>query len=116
MNIQIIANRLVDLCRQGQLQQAQQELYAEDAVSLKPVNGSFRAVNGLAAIQEEQATFLSHTQIHSISVSGPLVATTYFSVVMTMDMTRQGSGRVTVNEVCVYKVIDGKIVQEQFFF
>lgn len=34
---------------------------------------------------------------------------------MTMDCTMKGHPRVTVPELCVYKVKDGKIVSEEFF-
>jgi len=35
---------------------------------------------------------------------------------MGMDVTMKGMGRVKMEEVCVYKVKDGKVVSEQFFF
>ena len=36
MNTQQIATRLAELCRQGQFEAAQKELFAEDAVSIEP--------------------------------------------------------------------------------
>ena len=36
MNVDAIAARLVMLCREGQFEQAQRELYADDAVSIEP--------------------------------------------------------------------------------
>ena len=117
MTIQQIADRLVVLCRQRQFRQAQDELYAPDAVSLKPENGAFRTTQGLAAIQAEGAAFWNRVEtLHEITVSDPLVAATYFSVVMRLDMTLPGVGRRTVNEVCVYRVEADQIMQEQFFF
>jgi limonene-1,2-epoxide hydrolase len=35
---------------------------------------------------------------------------------MVLDATIKGMGRMTLEEVCVYEVKDGKIVVEQFFF
>ena len=36
MTTQQIAHRLAELCNQGQFEQAQKELFADDAVSIKP--------------------------------------------------------------------------------
>jgi predicted ester cyclase len=44
------------------------------------------------------------------------VAGDYFSIAWMMDITMKGQGRVKMEEVCVYKVKDGKIVWEQFFY
>jgi hypothetical protein len=35
---------------------------------------------------------------------------------MSIDATMKGMGRQVLDEVCVYEVKDGKIVQEQFFY
>jgi len=34
MNTEAIAKRLIELCREGKYEEAQRELYAEDAVSI----------------------------------------------------------------------------------
>ena len=117
MTIQQIADRLVVLCRQRQFRQAQEELYAADANSLKPDNGAFRTTYGLAALQAEGTAFWSRVEtLHELTVSEPLVAAIYFSLVMRLDMTLPGVGRRVVDEICVYRVSDERIVQEQFFF
>ena len=36
MTTQEIANQLADLCRNGEFEKAQKDLYAEDAVSIEP--------------------------------------------------------------------------------
>ena len=35
---------------------------------------------------------------------------------MALDVTLEGRGRVTMEELCMYEVDDGKIVAEQFFY
>jgi hypothetical protein len=35
---------------------------------------------------------------------------------MGMEVTMKGAGRVDMHEICVYKVENGKIVKEQFFY
>jgi hypothetical protein len=36
MNVEAIATRLVKLCREGKFEEAQRELYTDDAVSIEP--------------------------------------------------------------------------------
>jgi len=120
MNIEAIAKRLVELCREGKYDDAQRELYAEDAVSIEPDGlppGALGSVKGLAAIYEKGRQFNAMIEaVHGGSVSEPVVAGNWFSVAMAMDVTMKGRGRMNMSEICVYRVRDGKIVHEQFFY
>lgn len=115
-----IAKRLVEMCRNNQWDQAQEELYADDAVSLEPEGlppGALGDAHGLPAIREKARKFNERIEaVHGGFVSDPLVAGDWFSVAMGMDVTFKDMGRVKMEEVCVYRVRDGKIVQEQFFY
>jgi len=46
----------------------------------------------------------------------PIVAGNHFAVLMGMDVTMKGAGRMKMDEIAVYEVKDGKIVKEQFFY
>lgn len=120
MNVAQIAQRLVALCREGKFEEAQNELYAQDAVSIEPdglPEGALGNVQGLDAIREKGREFQARTEaVHSMAVSEPLVAGNWFSVTMVMDITMKQLGRLTMGELCVYQVRDGKIVREQFFY
>jgi ketosteroid isomerase-like protein len=120
MDIEAIAKRLVELCREGKYEDAQRELYAEDAVSIEPDGlppGALGNVQGLAAIYEKGRQFNAMIEaVHGGSVSEPVVAGNWFSVAMAMDVTMKGRGRMNMSEICVYRVHDGKIVHEQFFY
>ena len=118
MNIEQIAKRLTELCREGKYEEAQTELYSEDAVSIEP-DGSVGLGNagGLPAILEKGRKFQSMLEaVHGGSVSEPIVAGNWFSISMTLDVTMKGRGRVNMSEICVYGVRNGKIFHEQFFF
>jgi hypothetical protein len=113
-----IANRLVELCSQGQFEQAQKELYAEDAVSIEP-HGTpdfQQETKGLDAILEKGQKWASMVEeYHGMKVSQPLVGENSFAVTMFMDVTMKQRGRMAMTELCVYNVKDGKVVSEQFF-
>lgn len=118
MSTQDIANRLAELCRQGKFQAAQQELFAEDAVSIEPfpTEGFPKETRGLRAIIDKGHKFDSMVEkLHGVSASAPLVAGNAITFTLTLDATMKGRGRVKMEEICVYEVKDGKITSEQFF-
>jgi ketosteroid isomerase-like protein len=118
MSVENIAKRLVELCREGKFEQAQDELYATDAESTEP-SGTPQAgtVKGIAAIKQKGKQFQEGTEaIHGMTVGEPTIAANWFSVAMTMDITMKQYGRMTMNEICVYHVKDGKIDKELFFY
>ncbi|HEY5551781.1 MAG TPA: nuclear transport factor 2 family protein [Opitutaceae bacterium] len=117
MKTKEIAERLVALCRKGEWETAQKELFAADAVSVEPYETPEFPIEtkGLDAIYEKGRKFGSMVEeMHSLSVSDPLVAPSSFASTMTMDITMKGQGRMQMAELCVYEVKDGKIVSERF--
>lgn len=112
-----IANRLVELCRKGAFEKAQDELYAGDAVSIEP-HGTpdfEKETHGLDAIKEKGKKWESMVEeSHGIEVSDPLVSDNSFALTIMMDMTMKGRGRMKMTELCIYHVKDGKVVSEQF--
>ena len=121
MNTQQIANRLVELCRDGKGQQAQDELYSNDAVSVEmegmKASGMPTVAKGMDAIREKGRVFNEGIEaVHGGTVGDPIVTGNWFAITMTMDATMKGRGRINMEEICVYQVRDGKIVREQFFY
>ena len=118
MDTKQIAQRLVELCREGKYDQAQQELYGKDAVSIEGDGQKAEGVTrGFDAIRIKSKQWADNlVEVHGGSVGEPIVAGNWFSVVMGLDATYKDMGRVAMNEVCVYQVRDGKIVHEQFFY
>jgi len=109
-----IASRLASLCEQQQFLQAYEELYSERAVSIDPINKN-EPIEGLAALMERERQFLTATEIHAISVAEPTFAGNYFCVTLSMDFTPAGQERRKIEELCVYKIENGKIISQQFF-
>ncbi|GGB14427.1 hypothetical protein GCM10011511_42810 [Puia dinghuensis] len=113
-----IANRLCELCAQGNFEGAQKELYADDAVSIEAhATPDFQQeTKGLEGIIEKGRKWGSMVEeYHGMKVSQPLVGENSFAVTMFMDVTMKGQGRMGMTELCVYNVKDGKVVSEQFF-
>jgi len=113
-----IAARLVELCRQGQYEAAQKELYADNAISIEPyATPEFeKETKGLKAILEKGHKFEAMTEkIYATTISEPLVSGSTIAFLLSMDMAMKGAKRSTMEEICVYQVKDGKIISEQFF-
>ena len=117
MSTQEIANRLVELCRHGSWRQAQDELYSQDAASIEAeASPAFeRVTKGIEGLHEKTRIWNEMVEeMHGIEVSDPLIADAAFAVTMKMDVTMKGRGRIAFNELCSYKVKDGKVVEESF--
>lgn len=118
MTVNEIANKLVDYCRKGQWDQAQNELYADNALSIEPAGGPWpETIQGREAIDQKAAQFESMVEeVYGIEVTEPIVCGDQFSIGMTMDVKMKGMERSKNPEICVYEVRDGKITKEQFFY
>jgi hypothetical protein len=118
MTTQDVANRFQELARQGNWAQIQEELYAENAVSIEPDDSpGLKSVQGKQAIKQKGEEFNQMTEeIHGGYSTDPVVAGRFFSVAMGMDCTMKGMGRMKMDEIAVYEVKDGQIVKEHFFF
>lgn len=117
MTVQEIANRLVALCREGNYETAQRELYSADAVSIEPyATPEFpQETRGRDAIIEKGRKFVAMVEeTHSSEVGDPIVAGNSFACTMRIDVTMKGQGRMDMRELCIYDVKDGKIISERF--
>ncbi|HRI22009.1 MAG TPA: nuclear transport factor 2 family protein [Panacibacter sp.] len=118
MTTQEVANRMAELFKENKWMQVQDELFAENAVSIEPAHSQgLQSVEGIAAIKQKGEHFNSMVEeVHGGWVSDLIVAGNFITCGMGMDATMKGAGRMKMDEVCVYEVKDGKIIKEQFFF
>jgi hypothetical protein len=118
MTTQEVANRFNELAQTGQWEQIQNELFADNAVSIEPPGSQgLQSVEGLSAIKEKGKRFSEMVEeMHGGYSTPPVVGGRFFSVAMGMDCTMKGMGRQKMDEIALYEVKDGKIVREQFFY
>lgn len=118
MNTQQVANRLVELCREGKNMQVIDELYADTIVSTEmPWMEGETVTKGIKAVAKKSEDWYENVQeIHSSEISDPIVAGNHFTLKMAFDATFKDRGRQQMEELCVYEVDNGKIVNEQFFY
>ncbi|MDP9076514.1 MAG: nuclear transport factor 2 family protein [Bacteroidota bacterium] len=118
MNAQEVASRLVQLCREGKNVEAINELYDDNIVSIEPEGSPMpgKTVGKQAVLESTNRWFDSVEQLHSVEISDPLVSDDFFACTMKIDATYKEHGRNVMNELCVFEVRDGKIVNDQFFY
>ncbi len=119
MTTQEVADTLVKLCSQGKFQEAKEALYSPDIESVEAgaPPGQPRESKGIAAVTAKGEWWAANHEVHRFTVEGPVVGGAHFSVSFKMDATfKPQSKRFQMDEIAVYKVVDGKIVYEQFFY
>ena len=119
MNTMEIANKMVELCRQGKNMEALNTLFADDVVSVEAAAapGMGREARGLAAVKAKGEWWLANHEIHSASLTGPWPHDDRFIVGFQYDLTNKPSGqRMKMDEVGLYQIRNGKIVREEFFY
>jgi hypothetical protein len=119
MTTKEIAEGLVKLCSQGKFEEAAKTFYSPDIVSVEAgaPPGQSRESRGLQAVLAKGEWWVANHEIHSSKVEGPLVAGSHFAVTFKLDVTfKPEKKRIQMEEIGVYKVADGKIVYEEFFY
>ena len=113
-----VANRFNELAQSGQWEKIQDELFANDAVSLEPPQSQgMQSAEGLPAIKEKGKQFGAMVEeMYGGYSHEPQVAGNFFAVAMGMDCKMKGMDRMKMDEIALYEVNNGKIVKEQFFY
>lgn len=115
MSLRTIGRQLVDLCNQGKNFDVMETMYAPDIVS---VEGDGAETVGQGPVIQKSRVWQGKNVIHSEKLRGPYFnGQNQFAVHFTFEITRNATGeRLTLEEVGVYTLKDGKIVREQFFY
>ena len=116
MNTQEIATAFADLCKAGKFEEAGQQYWSDDIVSCEPMTGDMARLEGRAAVDAKGAWWYANHEIHSVKVEGPYVHGDQFILRFQMDVTPKDGARMLMDEMGVYSVAGGKVVEERFFF
>ena len=119
MTTQEVANKYVEMCKAGKMNDIQAELYGETAVSIEMegAQGFPTKVEGMEALKTKGEHWQGMVEaFHGLEVEGPVVAGDFFSCALKMDITYKGQPRRKDEEIATFQVKDGKIVSEQFFY
>jgi ketosteroid isomerase-like protein len=116
MGTQELAQAFTDLCRKGQFDEAGKRFWSDDIVSKEAMPGEMAELKGRKAVEAKGTWWYENHEVHGAKVEGPYVNGDQFVVRFTMDVTPKGGKRMGMDEVGLYTVKNGKIVEESFFF
>jgi ketosteroid isomerase-like protein len=117
MSVQDVAQDFVYLYNAGQYDEIASKYWSDDVTSIENMEGPMARVEGKAAVQGKSDWWFGAHEVHSSTCAGPYVNGDQFAVRYSIDVTNRESGqRVQMDEVGVYTVRNGKIVEERFFY
>ena len=96
------------------------EVYDDKAQSVEavvPPGRDVRVAKGRDAIKAKREDWAQTHEIHELVADGPYVhPPNQFAVRFSAEVTQKATGqRITLKEIAVYSVEDGKIIREEFF-
>ena len=117
MSIREIAEDFAAKCKAGDLDGAGMTYWAENVRSLEPMDGPGAVCENREAVIAKGEWWYGAHEVHSVVTHGPYVHGDQFALRFEMDVTVKESGeRMQMDEVGLYTVKDGKVVEERFFY
>jgi len=118
MTTQQIAARFAELAREEKWFEIQDELFAEDVVSIEPAGSPyFKNEQGKGAVRKKGEEWVARVRgVNRLYTTEPVVAGDHFVVGREVDIEVEGHGRVVIDQLMVYAAKGGKIVKEEFFY
>jgi len=116
MTVKEIAEAFAALCREGRFAEAGERFWSDDIVSIEASTGEMAHLEGREAVKAKTAWWEANHEVHGFETRGPYLNGAQFALHFTIDVTPKTTGeRTTQDELAVYTVKDGKVVEERFF-
>jgi hypothetical protein len=114
-----IGKEVAALCRQGKNQEAIDRFYSPNVESIEAcaMPSMDRTQKGIQAIKSKNQWWVDNHEVHGGSVDGPYPHDDRFILHFKYDVTpKQTQKRMTLDEVGLFTVLNGKIAKEEFFY
>lgn len=117
MTTEQIAKDFVALLKEGKHDEAANRFNADDIVSYENMPGPMAVCRGKEAVRQNGEWWVANHEMHDFSSEGPYLNGDQFAVRFHVDVTVKETGeRRVMDEVGLYTVDGGKIVEERFFY
>jgi ketosteroid isomerase-like protein len=111
-----VANQFTAALKSGKFDEAER-FWSDDVVSYEAQEGPMHEVRGRAAVHGKGEWWTANHDVHSFEAEGPYVNGDRFALRFRIDVTPKANGqRTQMDEIGLYTVKDGKIVEERFFY
>ncbi len=112
-----VADDVVAMAKAGNVNDIGSRYWSDDIVSVEAMEGPMAHIKGRKAVEEKGEWWNGAHDVHSVETTGPWVNGDQFTVRWKMDVTQKESGnRMTMDEVALYTINNGRIVEERFFY
>lgn len=111
-----VAQAFAALCRSGAFEAAGAQFWADDVASVEAMEGPMARTVGAAAVKAKGDWWNANHDVHSVAIEGPWPNGDQFALLFRMDYTPKGGARVQTDEIGLYTVREGRIVEERFFY
>jgi SnoaL-like domain len=116
MAIQDIAKEIVALLGAGKDEEVGRRFWSPSVRSIEAAGPELIA-EGSEAVARKGEWFVANNEVHGVKAEGPFVNGDQFAVRLTYELTHKDAGqRKTFDEVALYTIADGKIVEERFLY
>ncbi len=117
MTTKEVAAKFYAYMQQGAFDTIYTELYSPDIISEETPGSDWAIARGMKELHEKGNKWREITEeMYGGTTAEPVVAGNYFTCYMTMDFKPKDGERTTMEEIGLYKVENGKIVSEKFFY
>jgi hypothetical protein len=118
MKTQEIATAVVALLREGKFEEVYDHFFDHKNVRhIEPQSPFFPDLTGVIAIKEKDVQMQANiSSVESMEVGEPIVSKDHFALHYKIAFTLRDGSNITLDEIIVYQVKDGKIILEQFFY
>ena len=114
--VEEVARETVRLNREGKFEEAE-KYWADDVVSIEAGGGDMGELKGKEAVRGKGDWWNSTFEVLESIVGGPYVNGDQFTVRYAMRTKNRATGEESaMDEIGLYTVKDGKIVEERFFY
>ena len=117
MNTNDVAQKWYNMCQSQKNLDCVNELYADNVTSREMPGMPGELTQGKQNVWNKNKEWLDNVaEFHGGNISEPTVAGNHFTSKMDFDVTFKDRGRQQMEELAVFEVQDGKIVNEQFYY
>jgi len=117
MSAKAVGEDVVALAKAGQFDAIGEKYWAPDVVSIEAMDGPMARIEGIDGVRAKTEWWNGAHEVHGGNAHGPWVNGDQFAVRYEIDATNRESGeRIQMDEIAVYTVRDGRIVEERFYY
>lgn len=117
MTVREVAEAFAALCKEGKHLEAGERFWAPGVVSIEAMEGPFSRLEGIDAVKAKSDWWYANHEMHAAETHGPYVNGNQFALRFFIDVTAKATGqRMAQEEIGLYTVADGKVVEERFLY